>query len=214
MLISLSFQAVTNWAVSRRMKPAITTNAAPAARISRSIATSKSSRLWNALWSTISVLRPALAARSSPGASGRLDSTSAIFTGLSATFGPKASISACRLEPRPEISTATLSGTAMELPAVGVAHDAAFGAVRARHDAADAMDRLAIVLEGLRNARFRIGRHDDDHADAAIEGADQVVARHAAGFHQPADDGGQFPARAIDVGLQRLRQHARDIVDP
>ena len=55
------------------------------------------------------------------------------------------------------------------------------------------------------------GCHDDDHADAAVEGAQHFVGGDAAGLGKPGEDGRRLDGSEIDFGGQMLRQHARNV---
>src|SRR5690349_14508100 len=112
-----------------------------------------------------SVATPWVCAMARPGASPRL----LITTTMLPPSCPAASAasSAARLEPRPEISTAMRRKAAMG--SVRLFDRGARLAVRAWFDATDRVNRLASLLETTTAILHRVGAHDHDHADAAIE---------------------------------------------
>ena len=58
-----------------------------------------------------------------------------------------------------------------------------------------------------------VGRDDDDHADAAVEGAQPARRRSiAADFRHPAEHRKQRPCAGVERHAQPFGQHARDVV--
>ena len=128
-----------------------------------------------------SVAMPAACAVASPPAFGRFDATSTISAGKVLSFA--ASISAAMLEPRPEIRTATR----LRLMSPSIWPEIERAIIR------DARAAGRAIHLAEREGAFRrpcvkaavdasgIGRpSDDDHADAAVEGAQHLVLRDAA----------------------------------
>ena len=105
MLSILPYQRCTNSAVNSRMNPPRQISSIFFSSSARcSIASKPARSLPNGLLSMTMVGTPLAAARSSPGASARLEITATISAGKSAAFA--ASISAAMLDPRPEIRMA------------------------------------------------------------------------------------------------------------
>src|SRR5260221_10186737 len=137
----------------------------------------------------IRVGTPASAARSRPAASGRFDNTSTISMGLSEIRGPKAFRIACRLLPRPEISTARPSFPLMRRSGPGsrIADDAAGRIGGPRRNPADLKHGFALLMQdGLHFGRL-VRCHDENHADAAIEGAAHLMGIDPGCCCQPAE---------------------------
>src|SRR5689334_16612881 len=112
-----------------------------------------------------------------PGASARLEITTAISAGKSSADA--ALISAAMFEPRPEIRIATRRF--MPLPCeveVSVVDHAMVAP--GRDHLAQQGDALAAASQNLGDGLDRVGLHDRDHADAAIEGAQKFELGNAA----------------------------------
>ena len=106
MLSILPYQRRVNSAVNSRMKPPRQISSILCwSSAACSFASKPARSLPNGLLSITTVATPLALARSSPGASARLEITTAISAGKSATDA--ALISAAMLEPRPEIRMAT-----------------------------------------------------------------------------------------------------------
>ena len=58
--------------------------------------------------------------------------------------------------------------------------------------------------------RIALGHHDD-HAEAAVEGAQHVVGRHAADLAQPAEDRRRRPLPGIEARARPVGQAARHV---
>jgi len=56
-------------------------------------------------------------------------------------------------------------------------------------------------------------RHDDHHADPAIEGPEQTLRRHLGDFVDPAENGRCLPTTRIDLCHQAGGQNSRYIFD-
>src|SRR4051812_14544412 len=104
-------KASRNVPPSSRMNPARHTRVTPRARSSRTRTCSKASREGKSRCGIVRASMPARRARSSPAASARLAMTSAIRA--RSRPSPTASMSACRLLPRPEMRTPTLGSDPM-----------------------------------------------------------------------------------------------------
>ena len=68
--------------------------------------------------------------------------------------------------------------------------------------------RLDEFQHGVRLVR----RHDGDHADAHVEDLIQFLVRHAALLLDDLENGQHVPRTFFDDHVERLRQHARDVV--
>src|SRR3569833_3723642 len=115
-------------------------------------------------------------------------------------------------EPRPEIRTATrffAIGLQLEIERA-VIGDTLLAA--SADYAADGADRLAGLGEGLAHRRRILRRDDDDHADAAVEGAQHFLRRDVADLGQPAEHRRRVGLGQVYARAETLRQHARNVV--
>src|SRR3972149_2676891 len=149
---------------------------------------------------------PAARAISRPPASGRFDSTSTISAGKLLSFA--ASISAALLEPRPEMRMAPRLRL-MPSPEIefAVVDDARL--VGGAHHFAKSHHAFARARESFGDRGGIFGRGDDDHADAAVEGAQHFVLRNIAFAGEPLEQRRHRHFAEIDTRAQALRQHAR-----
>src|SRR6266536_2566423 len=210
MLSILPYQRCTNSAVNSRMKPPRQIKSMFFSSSRRCSAASKPARsLPNGLLSMTSVGMPCAAALSRPAASVRLEITATISAGKSAFFA--ASISAAMFDPRPEIRMATrrfmVSPRQIEMAVI----DHATLAFRV-DDFAEQRHRLAARREDLAHRIDRVCLHDGDHADAAIEGAQQLELGDAALLGQPFEHRQHRQPRQVDADAEMLRQHPRNVV--
>ena len=68
-----------------------------------------------------------------------------------------------------------------------------------------------VSLQRLGNARGIFPGDDDDHAEAAVEGAQHIVGRHLADVVQPVEDARGRPGAGVEVGTQPIGQAARHV---
>src|SRR5665213_2166523 len=178
MLSIRPYQRCTNSAVSNRMKPPRQISSTLCWSSADCSTASKPARsLPNGLLSMVSVAIPLASALARPPASARLEITTTISAGKSAALA--ASISAAMFDPRPEIRMATrrfmahpersISPFKIEMTVI----DHAMLAVGGDHFAQQ-RDALAGLGENVRYRLDGIRLHDRDHADAAVESAQQL----------------------------------------
>src|SRR6476661_1896593 len=152
---------------------------------------------------------PLALALSRPAASPRLEITTAISAGKS--WAAAAWIRAAMLDPRPEIRIATrrfmVSPCQIEMAVI----DDAMFAGRRDHFAQNS-DALAALGENVGNLFNCLGLHDGDHADSAVEGAQQFEFGDAPLLRQPFEDRQHRKARQIDPDTQMLRQDAGNVI--
>src|SRR5271157_1408089 len=82
----------------------------------------------------------------------------------------------------------------------------------ALHDAADGVASLAATLQDKLRLLELLRRHDQDHADAHVEGAQHLVAGHIADLLQVLEDGWHRPGVDLDDRSHALGQHARKVL--
>src|SRR5437879_1852828 len=191
MLSIFPYQRWTNSAVNSRMKPPRQISSTLCASSLPCSTASKPARsLPNGLLSITSVGMPLAAAFSSPGASARLEMTATISAGKSASLA--ASINATMFEPRPEIRMATrrfiISLREVEVAVIDHAVLAPM-IVLGRNHLAEQRDGLAAFRENPGDLIDRLRLDDGDHADAAVEGAQQFEFGDTALRRQPFEDG-------------------------
>src|SRR5450755_1327191 len=152
---------------------------------------------------------PADLALSNPPASERFDTTTAICAGKSTAAA--ACSSAAMLDPRPEIRMATrrFMSSPCKIEMAVIDH-AMFGG--GWDHFAQQHDGLAGRRENLGDLLDRIRLHDGDHADAAIEGAQQFEFGDAALLRQPFEHRQDRQPRQIDADAEMLGQHAWNVV--
>src|SRR3981081_914067 len=177
MLSMLPYQRCTNSAANSRMKPPRQSRPTLCTSSADCRTASNAARsLPNGLLSIVNVATPLSRALSRPPASERLEITTTISAGKSAAAA--ASISAAMFDPRPEIRIATrrfmASPCRMASPCeieMTVINDPMFAG--SRDHFTQKCDALAALGENIGD-RFDCFRlHDGDHADAAVEGAEQ-----------------------------------------
>src|SRR6266702_1979984 len=176
MLSIRPYQRWTNSAVNSGMNPPRQISSTFLSSSTRcSIASKPARSLPNGLLSMTVVGIPLAAAFSRPPASARLEMTVTISAGKSAALAD--SISAAMFEPRPEIRMATrrfmASPRQVQMAVIDPAMRALMVTLRRNHFA-EQRHALAACDENLGNLVDRIGFHDRDHADAAVEGAQQL----------------------------------------
>src|SRR6185437_6479022 len=210
MLSILPYQRCTNSAVNSRMKPPRQINStlcwsSAACRCASNAARS----LPNGLLSMASAATPFSRAVARPPASARLAITSTISAGKS--FALAALISAAMLEPRPEIRMATRRFVILDRQIEMAVIDHAVLAF-SPDDFAEQRDGLAGFGEHLGHLLDGVRPDDRDHADAAVEGAQQLELGDAALRRQPFEHRQHRQPRQIDADAKMLWQHARDVV--
>src|SRR5258708_2078238 len=210
MLSTLPYQRCTNSADNSRMRPRRLISSIlrcpsavckPAPNAARSLP--------NGLLSMVSVGTPLAFALSRPKASARLEITATISAGKSCSLA--ASIRAAMFDPRPEIRIATRRFMASPCQVKMTVIDHAV-LVLGRDHLAQQHDALAALTENLGNLSDRIRLDDRDHADAAVERAQQFQFGDAALLRQPFEHRQHRQARQVDADAEMLRQHARNII--
>src|SRR5258708_18819272 len=210
MLSILPYQRCTKPAVNSRMKPAKQISSTRCCSNAACNAASTPARsLPNGLLSMTTAGMPAAPALSSPPASARLATTTATSAGKSSAAA--AWISAAMLDPRPEIRMAVrrFMPSPRQIEMAVIDH-AIFGG--ARDHFAEPHDGLAGRGENLGDVAGRIRLDDGDHADTAVEGAQQFKFRHAALLGQPFEHRQHRQSREIDADAEMPGQHARNVV--
>src|SRR6185295_2598537 len=203
-------QRCTKPAVNSRMKPP---RQIRSTRFSSSTACSVVSKparsLPNGALSMVTAGMPSAPAFASPAASALLEMTTTISAGKSCARA--APISAVMFDPRPEIRMATrrfmASPCEIEMAVIDHAVFACGG-----NDLAQQRCGFAGAPDHVHHLVDRAGFGDDDHADAAVEGAQQFQFCDAALFGQPFEYRQHRQARQIDAYAEMPRQHARDVV--
>src|SRR6476659_1622369 len=183
MLSILPYQRWTKSAVNSRMNPARQINSTLFSSSARCSTTSKPPRsLPNGLLSMTVVGMPCAAAFSRPPASARLEITVTISAGKSGALA--ASINAAIFDPRPEIRMATRRFMRSPRKVQMTVIDYAMLALGLDHLTQQG-NALAAFGENPRDLFGRVRFHDRDHADAAVEGAQQFEFGDAALLGQP-----------------------------
>src|ERR1700704_3341413 len=216
MLSMLPYQRCTNSAVNNRMKPPRQIKSTLCWSSAGCKTASNAARsLPKGLLSMVTVGMPLAFAVSRPPASARLEITTTISAGKSLAVA--ASISAAMFDPRPEIRIATrrfmASPCQMASPCeieMTVINDAMFAG--SRDHFTQKCDALAALGENIGD-RFDCFRlHDGDHADAAVEGAEQFEFGNAPLLCQPLENRQHRQTRKVDADAEMLWQHARNII--
>ena len=83
----------------------------------------------------------------------------------------------------------------------------------AADDRTDAMHDLTGGFECRGEFIGAPGVHDNAHADAAVEGAEEFVRRQPAGVAQPGKDRGQGPLARVDIGTKPRRQDPGQVLN-
>src|SRR6185312_12016397 len=147
-------------------------------------------------------LSPRSRADSRPGASARLEMTTAILACNHPAFMDSAIAS--KLVPRPESRMPSFLGAAMRSGVEDLA--VAF------HDAANQVSFFPGLLNHRLYAFELLRRNRQHHTDAHVERAHHVVLRHVADLLHVAEDGKNGPGAHLDDGGRSFRQYARQIV--
>src|ERR1700683_1217917 len=203
-------QRCTNSAVSNRMKPA---------RQIRSIlcwssadcrtASNAARSLPNGWLSMVTAATPLCLAFLRPPASDRLEITTTISAGKSASLA--ASISAAMFDPRPEIRMATRRFIASPRQIEMTVIDHAMLALGLDH-LAQQHDVLSGFGQNVGDLCNGVRSHDRNHADAAVEGAQQFKFSDAPLLCQPFEDRQHRQTRQIDPDAEMLWQYAGNII--
>src|SRR4051812_4473657 len=200
MLSILPCQRCTNSVVNSRMNPPRQISSTFFSSSARcSIASNAARSFPKGLLSITVVGMPCAAAFSSPPASVRLEITTTISAGKSGVLA--ASISAAMFDPRPEIRIATRRFMVSPREIKVTVIDHAMLAWRADHFA-ERRHGLAACREQLGHLFDRISLHDGDHADPAIEGAQQLEFGDPALLRQPFEHRQHRQARKIDADAE------------
>src|SRR5258708_2872602 len=216
MLSIRPYQRCTNSAVNNRMKPPRQIRSMLYSSSADCKTASKAERsLPKGLLSMVTVGTPLALAFSRPPASARLEITTAISAGKSSSLA--ASINAAMFDPRPEIRIATRRFMAAPCESISpceikmtVVDHARFA--RSRDHLAQKYDAFAALRKYLGDPLDCIRLHDGDHADAAVEGAQQFEFGDAPLLCQPFEDRQHRNTRKVDPDAEMLWQHARNII--
>src|ERR1700676_3642735 len=216
MLSIRPYQRCTNSAVNKRMKPPRQIKSILCWSSEDCTAISKAERsLPKGLLLMVTVGTPLALAFSRPPASERLEITTAISAGKSSSLA--AWIKAAMFDPRPEIRIATrrfmASPCEIDAPCeieMAVIDHAVFA--RGRDHLAQQRHALAALRENVGDLFDRAGLHDGDHADAAVEGAQQFEFGDAPLLCQPLEDRQHGETRKVDPDAEMLWQHARNVI--
>src|SRR6202140_2210378 len=204
------YQRCTNSAVNKRMNPPRQIRSIRCWSSAACSSASNAARsLPNGLLSMTPVAMPLAAAFSSPPASARLEITRTISAGKSAAAA--ASIKAAMFDPRPEIRIATRRFMASpgEIEMTVIDHAVVAGG---RDHLAQLGNGLAGRGEDLGDLFDRVGLDDGDHADAAVEGSQQLELGDAALLRQPFEHRQHRQPRQVDADAEMFGQHARDVI--
>src|SRR6202045_1657361 len=210
MLSILPYQRRTNSADNNRMKPARQTRSILCwVRADCRTASKPARSLPNGLLSMVSVATPLARALSRPKAPERLEMTTTISAGKSCSLA--ASIRADMFDPRPEIRMATrrFIASPAQIKMAVVSH-----AVLAcgRDHLTQQGHGLAALGQNRGDLFDRIRFDDGDHADAAVEGAQQFEFGDAALLCQPLEHRQHRKPRQVDPDAEMLWQHAGNII--
>src|SRR4051794_16360918 len=152
---------------------------------------------------------PLSRALASPAASALLEMTTTISAGKSRALA--ASTSAVMFDPRPEIRMATrrfmASPFKIEMAVIDHAVLAGGG-----NDFAQQHGAFAGLGEDIHDPVDGVGFDDGDHADAAVEGAQQFEFGDAALLGQPLEHRQHRQSCEIDSGAEVFWQHAWDVI--
>src|SRR4051794_14356611 len=199
MLSIRPYQRCTNSAVNSRMNPARQMISMPrASSACCNLASNPARSLPNGLLSMSSTAMPFSAAFCRPAASLRLEITTAISAGKSGWAAAR--INAAMFEPRPEIRMATrrfIGSLVSQRKIEGAVVDHALVACSG-NDLAEPGDVFAIGGEHLDHGIDGLGLDDRNHADPAIEGAQQLALGNAALLCQPFEHRQDRQPRKVD----------------
>src|SRR6266436_2667417 len=178
MLSIRPYQRCTNSAVNSRMKPPRQIKSTRCRSSADCKTASNAARsLPNGLLSMVTVGTPLAFAVSRPPASARLETTTTIWAGKSSAAA--AWINAAMFDPRPEIRIATRRFmTSPRQIEMTVVNHAMF--TRSRDHLAQQCHALAALGQDVGDLFDGVRLHDGDHADAAVEGAQQFEFGDAA----------------------------------
>src|ERR1700722_2696723 len=210
MLSILPYQRCTNSAVSSRMKPPRQIRSIRCSSSADCSTASNAARsLPNGLLSMVTAGMPVALALSRPPASALLEITTAISAGKSSAVA--AWISAAMFDPRPEIRIATRRFTASPRQIEMAVIDHAMLA-SGRDHLAEQRHVLAGFSENFADRFDGVRLHDGDHADPAVERAQQFEFGDVPLPGQPFEDGQHRQTRKIDADAKVLWQHAGNII--
>src|SRR4051794_12997557 len=203
-------QRCTKGAVNSRMKPPRQIRSTRCSSSAHCSFASKPARSWPyALLSMAIAGMPASRARNSPGASALLEITTTISAGKSCALA--ASTSAVMFDPRPEIRMATrrfiVSPCQIEMAVIDHTVLAGRG-----NDLTQQHCGFAGLGEDIHDPVDGVGFDNGDHADAAVERAQQFEFGDAALLGEPFKHRQYRQARKVDADSEMFRQHARDVV--
>src|SRR6267142_2704068 len=210
MLSIRPYQRCTNSAVNNRMNPPRQIRSTLCrSNAGCSTASNAARSPPNGLLSMMTVGIPAACAFARPPASARFEITTAISAGKSSACA--ASINAAMFDPRPEIRMATRRFMASPCQIEMTVIDHAMFALGGDHLA---QQRHALAALGENRGDFFdfLGPDDSDHADAAVEGAQQFEFGDTALLRQPLEHRQHRQACQIDPDAEVLWQHARNII--
>src|ERR1700722_12961923 len=152
---------------------------------------------------------PLCLAFSRPPASDRFEITTTISAGKSASLA--ASISAAMFDPRPEIRMATRRFIASPRQIEMTVIDHAMLTLGLDH-LAQQHDVLSGFGQNVGDLCNGVRSYDRNHADAAVEGAQQLKFTDAPLLRQPFEDRQHRKARQIDPDAEMLGQHAWNVI--
>src|ERR1700722_2252588 len=179
-------QRCTNSAVSNRMNPPRQIRSIPCWSSADCRTASNAARsLPNGWLSMVTAAMPLCLAFSRPPASDRLEITTTISAGKSASLA--ASISATMFDPRPEIRMATRRFIASPRQIEMTVIDHAMFGLGVDH-LAQQHDVLSGFRQNLGDLCNGVWPHDRDHADATVEGAQKFKFGDAPPLRQPLED--------------------------
>src|SRR6185437_12626699 len=185
------------------MKPARTTRSGCEASMAAASSFSNSSRWTAPRQATTLVSMPRLRAVAIPAASGLSESTTTVCALISCWIPARAMVA--MFEPRPEMRIARRSGGRAD----SLLDDDTAPALA---DLADQLRRLPARLQETDGCIGLSGRHDGDHADAAVESTIHLRRLDAPLPLQPLEGRILLPASSLEHHFQTVLQHARNVV--
>src|ERR1700677_3986547 len=203
-------QRCTNSAVSNRMKPPrqirsircwSSADCRTASNAARSLPKGRLSMAAAAI--------PLCLAFSRPPASDRFEITTTISAGKSASLA--ASISPAMFDPRPEIRMATRRFIASPRQIEMTVIDHAMLTLGLDH-LAQQRDVLSGFRQNVGNLGNGVGSHQRNHADTAVEGAQQFKFSDTPLLRQPLEYRQHRKARKINPDAEMLWQHAGNVI--
>src|SRR6476620_1036875 len=206
--------AWTAGSLIRRMYPAQTIRSGAIASMRANSAASNARRVAWSRGSSAMAGIPAARARCSAVASRRSENTPTIST--PSRPAAIASISACRLLPRPDTSTAMRKGRESEIGTRGAdkRRSADVDAICAgvRDDFSDPAVRQAQAIEICADGGDIAGRHDEHEAHAAIERPPHFFVGDRTFALQPVEHRWQHDRRRLDPQAKSLGNDADDVL--